>query len=312
LSSKISIVVISKDEPALVETLAALEAVSRGRDEDHGDGVETVVVDASAGRLDEIRDRFPATRWIAYVSPGGVRTTIPHQRNAGVSASIGEIVVFTDAGCVPREGWLDRLIAPILSGDEQIVCGAVTSPSGNSVYDDPRFARKQEYLDECPTINLAFRREVFYRVGGFDESFAYGSDIDFTWRARAEGLRIRNAPDAVVVHDWQGGRRQLRRAYQYGAARCRLYRKHSHRRRAVLRQDPILVAYPAFLVVLPLAVVFPPYLALLLIPLWRNRSHRPLLVLVDHLLYGLGALSELGRRTAAPGCATQPRGSRAA
>ena len=40
-----------------------------------------------------------------------------------------------------------------------------------------------KYLAQCATINLAFRREVFHAIDGFDEGFAYGSDLDFSWRA---------------------------------------------------------------------------------------------------------------------------------
>jgi len=96
-----------------------------------------------------------------------------------------------------------------------------------------------------------------------------------------------------VRHDWGGWRRQLRRSYMYGKARMRLYRKHRTRLRHVLRDDPMMVAYPAFLLGLPLTLLFPLYPALLLIPAWRNRSNGAVRVLVDHLTYGVGILAEL-------------------
>ena len=66
-------------------------------------------------------------------------------------------------------------------------------------------------------------------------------------------------PDAVIRHDWGGWRRQLRRSYAYGQARARLYRKHPARLRRVLRDEPMVVVYPAFLLGLPLTLVFPLY-----------------------------------------------------
>ena len=41
------------------------------------------------------------------------------------------------------------------------------------------------------------------------------------------------------------------------------------------------------------------YLLLLAVPLVRNRRHRPLLTLADHLAYGAGVLRELPRTLAA-------------
>ena len=65
--------------------------------------------------------------------------------------------------------------------------------------------REGHYLRECPTGNIAFHREAFDAIGGFDESFAFGSDIDFSWRLVDAGYRIRTVPDAVVRHDWGTG-----------------------------------------------------------------------------------------------------------
>ena len=289
----ISIVVISKDEPALDGTLADLGAQAR----DLGEPVEIMVVDASQARLDPIRRRHAAgTRWVAFQQPPGVTVSIPHQRNAGVREALGEIVVFTDAGCRPEPGWLERLIAPLYQG-EQVTAGTALDAAGQpGLYGRAAQPTGPTYLAECPTINLAFRREAFDAVGGFDERFAYGSDVDFSWRLIEAGYRIRSVPDAVVRHDWGTWRRQLRRAYLYGRARTRLYRKHRHRLRGILRRDPVVVLYPVFLLGLPLTLVFPLYPALLLIPAWRNRSKGAVRVLVDHLTFGLGVLAELVAR----------------
>lgn len=157
-----------------------------------------------------------------------------------------------------------------------------------------RQAQESAYLTECSTINLAFHREAYDAFGGFDEGFAYGSDVDFSWRLVDAGYRIRSVPGAVVLrHDWGTWRRQLRRSYVYGQARARLYRKHRARRRRILRTDPTVVVYPAFLLGLPLTAIFPLYPALLLIPAWRNRSLGAARVVADHLTFGAGVLAEL-------------------
>lgn len=291
----ISVVIISKDEPDLDETLndvASQLAALKGDDEG-----EIVVVDASDGRLDHIRRKHEDTvRWFDFQQPAKVRVSIPHQRNTGVRAAKGDIVVFTDAGCRPLPGWLEHLVAP-LREDENCTAGASQGLGGDQHYrHSPGQVGEVTYLREAPTLNLAFRRSAFDAVGDFDESFTYGSDVDFSWRLNDAGYRIRFVPDAMIEHDYGTQQRQRRRSYVYGKARARLYLKHRARRRYVLRDDPIVVVYPLFLLGLPLTLIFPPYPLLLLIPAWRNRDQGIAWVLIDHLWFGFGVLAELAGR----------------
>ena len=286
----ISIVIVSKDEASLHDTLTAVACQAQVLSEPS----EIVVVDASDGRLDHIRRRHEAAvRWLPYRQPPRVTVSIPHQRNAGVAAARGDLVVFTDAGCQPAPEWLARLTAP-LRQEEYVTGGMILGVTHRpGLYDHLAQGQPPRYLAQCGTGNLAFRREAFDAVGGLDEHFAFGSDIDFTWRLVNAGYRIRYIPDALIRHDFGTWRRQLRRSYVYGKARARLYAKHRARLRHVLRDDPMVVVYPAFLLGLPLTLVFPLYPALLLIPAWRNRSHGSLRVLVDHVVFGAGVLTEL-------------------
>jgi len=287
----ISIVIISKDERALDATLDAVALEANA----HAKACEIVVVDASEGRLSDICARHPAVRWLDYSRPSGVRISIPHQRNVGVREARGEIVVFTDAGCLPRSDWLSQLVAPILAGEEEVTAGPVASPEPRRAAYDTR-TYEAGYLTECPTINLAFVEAAFDVVGGFDERFEYGSDVDFSWRLVDAGFRIRMVPEAVVEHDWGSAPRQIRRTFTYGRSRARLYRKHSERLWRVWRTDPVMVAYPVFLLGLPLTFFFPLYPALLLLPAWRNRRDGALRAVAMNLLYGLGILTELVSR----------------
>ncbi len=263
---KVSLVIVSKDEPALADTLDAVEELTRGLLD------EVVVVDASQRRLDRIRLARPWVTWQDYEQPNGVRVTIAHQRNIGVANSVGDVVVFTDSGCIPRADWLARLLAPILEEDESVTCGPADS-QGPSIYSGPKWWGRttERYISEAPTINLAFRREVFDAVGGFDESFAAGEDIDFTWRVNDAGYRLRWVADAVVEHEWGDTRRQMRRSFAYGVGWARLLRKHPRRMQEVLRRNPVTVIYPLFLLGAPLTIKYRAYPLLLLIPLWRAR-----------------------------------------
>jgi GT2 family glycosyltransferase len=251
-----------------------------------------VVVDASQGRLDEVRAAFPAVRWFDYQPPPGVNVSIAHQRNFGVRESRGDIVVFTDAGCSPEPRWLAALVRPLLEEHEDVSVGRAIGRGRVDLYDAIGDADIR-YLAEFTTINVALRRSLLDAVGGFDEAFEYGSDIDLSWRLADTGVRIRNTPEALITVDWGTPRRQLRRAWAYGRARARLYRKHPRRLRTCWRTDPAPFAYAAFLIGLPLTAVFPLYPLVLIVPVLRNRRTGAIVTVLDHLVLGAGMLREL-------------------
>jgi cellulose synthase/poly-beta-1,6-N-acetylglucosamine synthase-like glycosyltransferase len=289
----ISIAIISKNEERLDDTLADVSQQAMGL----GERWEIVVVDVSCGRLDHIWRRHKEhVRWLPFQPPPGVTVSIPHQRNVGVRSALGEIIVFTDAGCVPEAGWLARLTAPLHDGEDVAAGRTLGASERQSFYDQHPRIRGSGYLDVGGTANLAFRRAAFDAVGGFDERFEYGSDTDFTWRLVDAGYRIRYVPDAVVRHDYGTRRRQLRRCYVYGKANARLYAKHPARLKQLLRDNPAVIAYPVFLLGLPLTLIFPFYPALLLIPVWTNRSRGPARAIVNTLVRGVGTLAELADR----------------
>lgn len=288
---KISLVIVNKDERLLSDTLDAVRP--------YVDQIlcEVVVVDASAGALDDIRLSHPWARWIDFVQPDGVHITIAHQRNVGVRESAGDVIVFTDSGCLPEHEWLERLLAPILEEGEAITCGPASS-IGKSVYSRVHWwgYAEQRYVPIATTINLAFMRECFDAVGGFDESFGTAEDIDFTWRLTDHGYRLRWVQDAVVGHDWGSPERQIRRAYFYGKGGCRLIRKHPHRFGETVRQNSAPLLYAVFLLGLPLTAKIRWYPLLLVWPMWRHRNEElRWLVLLDHLAMGAGVLHELVR-----------------
>ena len=292
---KVSIVIISKDEQKLDDTLAALnDHLAAPEVAAAGHEVEVVVIDASDGRLDYVRDNHPRVRWVPFSAPPGIRISIPHQRNAGIRAASGDVIIFTDAGCIPQEGWLVRLLAPITSGEERVTAGP--SWTGDNVYSPERGASVPTYLTEAATINLAFTRAVADLVGEFDEQFEYGSDVDYTRRMVRAEIPIRFLPEAGVEHDWGDFRRQLKRSVKYGSAAVRLHRKHDAHSWDIFRTQPVPVLYALYLLGLPLAVRYRSYLLVLLVPLWRARKRPyPVRVVVEHLAQGYGGLRELAR-----------------
>jgi glycosyltransferase involved in cell wall biosynthesis len=163
------------------------------------EGVEVIVADD--GSTDGTRDRLTA-RGVHLIecTHGG-----PSQaRNAGWREARAPIVAFTDDDCVPDPGWLEALIAPIESGEADIVQGR-TLPQDDGVGDRPRWARSMRVEAEngrYQTCNIAYRTSVLEATGGFIDEFRFGGgeDAELAWRARKAGHRTTFAGDAVVRH----------------------------------------------------------------------------------------------------------------
>ncbi len=284
---KISIVIINKNDRGISDTLTTLSAIKTSF------SYEIVVVDGSGGKLDDIKKTFPTVKWIQYNNLKKNKITIPEQRNVGVLAASGDIIVFTDASCVPHKGWLEHLVEPIINENESIVAGATLSRGKPTLHDQSQEVNKNnQYIDECPTINLAFTRKLYDRVGGFDERFDYGSDIDFSWRVIDAGYRVRYQPKAIVSHDWGSIKHELKRSYYYGRARARLYLKHK-RVRYLVRHETVRIIYLIFILGLPITFWWYWYPALILIPLTKNYNKKPLHTVIDHLVYAVAVLYEV-------------------
>lgn len=135
----------------------------------------------------------PDARWL-----NGPRRGPAANRNHAARAATSEWIAFIDDDCIPQPGWLDALAvaaegADVIEG-RTLAPGATDSPFEEHVENESGGA-----LWSC---NLAVRRDVFERLGGFDEDFpeAGGEDMEFAWRIRRAGLRTRFAPDALVHH----------------------------------------------------------------------------------------------------------------
>ena len=190
-----------------------------------------------------------------------------HARNIGGRKSQAEFVIFTDDDCLPPPHWLDWAIARLGSLPEIDVLGGTTMPppAGDSprlierfnralhLYPRPLFWRREMYC--LPTANVAVRRSVFLKAGGFDElfRFAAGEDTEFFYRLRFSGARFFIDMQWQTEHPISDGLRSfLRRWYRYG------YGNAQHRMRT---GDPFENGIPPDLTLFEILRELPRYVA---------------------------------------------------
>jgi GT2 family glycosyltransferase len=115
-------------------------------------------------------------------------------------------LLFTDDDCIARKDWVERLSQAL--ENEPIVAGSIVSETSNYTklcHNVAQFhlfmsSMRNGPLEFLAGANMGFRRQVFEKLGGFQES-CKTPDTEFALRARTEGYQIAFAPDAVVIHD---------------------------------------------------------------------------------------------------------------
>jgi glycosyltransferase involved in cell wall biosynthesis len=126
-------------------------------------------------------------------------------RNRAVAAAKGSVIASCDADCRPMPEWLERGVTALQAAD--VVGGAIlfVPPARQTIWAlldmttflDQKRAVRSGY---AVTANMFFRRELFDRMGGFDDSQPNQGDYDFVSRCVRAGATLVFAPDAVVLH----------------------------------------------------------------------------------------------------------------
>jgi len=262
----ISVIIPIKGHRVIERLLNKLEDIPKP------EKTEILVVDASEGALDDIKKKFPSVRWIYFHNKNYLKkSTIPEQRNLGIKKSRGNILVFIDADCIPAKNWLTKLINPLIHEKENIIGGLIRSYGGKRTKYDLYYEniKRNKYIDFCPTMNSAFKREVFENIGNYDPVFEFGGeDDDICIRAINYGYKIRYNPKAIIYHDWGNLKRNLLRSIVYGKSNYSLLKKYPKR---ILKFSTIrYLIYLVYLFFLPLTFISPYYLLPLAVLILKN------------------------------------------
>jgi glycosyltransferase involved in cell wall biosynthesis len=164
---------------------------------------ELVIVDNGSDEIPKLPDNADITI-LTCEKPGSYAA-----RNKGLDAVSGELIVFTDADCVPGDDWLSHLYEAYSGSDRKtLLAGNVIirsnsqQPSSAELYDIAAGLPQQRYVTRgyAVTANLAIPRAVFDRVGLFDENRFSGGDADFCQRSLNAGCSLKFISEATVFH----------------------------------------------------------------------------------------------------------------
>lgn len=213
-----SVILVTHNRRRLVDlTLDALARQTHPAD-------EVVVVDNGS---DDGTAQLLAAR-VRQQSPNGLRVLtreanlpVADGRNQAVAASTGDVVVFTDDDCRPRETWIEALLAGLRDGvglvqgrttadpDQPLVPLSRTqwTPAEFGLYETCNVAYRRSALDASGPVapegpfDVRFAEIVAETLGRRWERFPFGEDTELGWRVKRSGVRSRFAVHAVVDHE---------------------------------------------------------------------------------------------------------------
>lgn len=192
--------------PAYNAELYLGEAIESALAQDYSPLETIVVVDGSSDGTAAVARSYPAVKLIVQENAGPAAA-----RNRGFAASRGEFIAFHDADdTLPPEklsvqiGELlaDPGIGCVLAEQELLIEEGAELPfwAEGSKVPTVMPAKPEELADE-PNVHpmtMVVRREVFERVGGFDEEMRAAEDFDWMLRASEQGIEFRRLPRVLL------------------------------------------------------------------------------------------------------------------
>ena len=161
-----------------------------------------VVDDGSTDNTPEIVKRYPVK--LLKIKHSGAS----HARNVGIKEARGKFIVFADSDGKYSKNYLKRIVHPL---KDPSIGGSIGFPRYNWVIKDNLLVKYQTFkwlvTNELVRAGKrsvrgawAYRREVFDKIGMFDETMKIGEDVDLANRAKIAGFKINVVHDAPWYH----------------------------------------------------------------------------------------------------------------
>lgn len=186
-------------------------------------------------------------------------------RNIAIRAAKNSSIAVTDAGCIAKNDWLEKITSPIKKGNADSVGGFYHAACTNLFQRTiaPFVAIMPDTLNTKTFLpssrSLAFTKKAWAKVGGYPEQYNYCEDLIFAKNLKNE-TRLVIEPKAIV--DWQQAENLIEfyhqiRNYATGAVEA-VYLPHLAKIATVYLRYVVFVAIP------------PLFFAYLLIPIYKH------------------------------------------
>jgi GT2 family glycosyltransferase len=226
-------------------------------------GAEIIVVDSSTGADKVLTEKLARASGANYLEEP--RRGLSLARNTGLRIATGKIIAFTDDDCVPAKDWLAQKLRVFANPEVWAVTGRVVQHSSAGACDlfeevagqdlggerreftkaDLQFSLGMFFSNVAKIFakhmksqapgpwsighgsSMAFRREVFEKLGKFDERLGGGAplrscdDTEMFYRVLMAGYKIVYEPAALVRHKHGLDNEDVfktRYGYSYGGA----------------------------------------------------------------------------------------------
>jgi len=280
--------------------------------------------DQTREKVAEFSKTYPELIIVLVDNP---KRIIPAALNCAINASHGEFIIRLDAHSMPSTDYVERCVRELLANRAENVGGiwkiqpgkddwiaksislAASHPLGvgDALY---RYTTEAQYVDTVPFG--AFRRELFDRIGLFDETLLTNEDYELNTRIRKSGGRVWLDPMIQSVYFSRSNLRNLGKQYfRYGYWKWHMLRRYPETLRwrqalppaFVLSIAALFLLAPFFricLILLGIVLLF--YSLSLIIASWpianQERDIRlligiPLAIVTMHYCWGSGFLWSL-------------------
>ncbi len=244
---RLSVIVVTRNRPHML--VACLDSIAVALVEAAPLAAEIVVVDngstdhTARAILDWTGTHSVPVRHLVEPRQGRARAL-----NLACQAAAGELLAFTDDDCRLDAGYIldlqrhDAADEGLVLRGGRVELGDPTDLPFTINIGEARLrwgralnsARSQSLIGRIMGCNMTMRRDLYKRVGPFDERFGPGSrvgsgdDADYVFRAYLAGVTLEYVPDMVMRH-FHGRKtpadaRALLRRYMVGSGA--LYAKH--------------------------------------------------------------------------------------